>query len=408
MDQFERSKHVVFFNRVLQILPTRYSSLDSNRLTIAFFALSALDILDALHTIDNPKRIIEWIYSLQVLPDSSGHNRNRCGFRGGSCNGIITEPGDTFTAHDVEHDYGHIAMTYTGLASLLILGDDLSHVDRKACLEHVRALQLDNGSFKTTIAEGGESDMRFVYCACCISVMLNDFSAVNQDAACAFIKSSLCYDGGFGQGPDEESHGGSTFCACAALQLMGRLNQVLSVDVIEKLQYWCLHRQNLGFHGRAHKDDDSCYSFWLGATLKILDSFELIDFERNKNFVLSTQDTVVGGFGKWPQVHPDALHSYMGMCGLSLMGDFDLLPINPALNITQRAVQHMKQIHKEWEKEKLSDDNTENEESVQNINKPEPPSAFNYKTVIIAIVVGLGPAFFPWCYKMIFNRGGSS
>lgn len=37
------------------------------RLTIAFFALSGLDVLDALDVVDK-SALIEWIYSLQVLP----------------------------------------------------------------------------------------------------------------------------------------------------------------------------------------------------------------------------------------------------------------------------------------------------------------------------------------------------
>lgn len=37
------------------------------RLTIVFFALSGLDVLDALDAVDK-NVLIEWIYSLQVLP----------------------------------------------------------------------------------------------------------------------------------------------------------------------------------------------------------------------------------------------------------------------------------------------------------------------------------------------------
>lgn len=43
------------------------------------------------------------------------------------------------------YDSGHVAMTYTGLCSLLILGDDLSRVNRQACLAGLRALQLEDG-----------------------------------------------------------------------------------------------------------------------------------------------------------------------------------------------------------------------------------------------------------------------
>lgn len=55
-----------------------------------------------------------------------------------------------------------------------------------------------------------ESDMRFVFCAVAVSYILNDFSFINIDALCEFIKKSISYDGGIGQGPGLESHGKST------------------------------------------------------------------------------------------------------------------------------------------------------------------------------------------------------
>ena len=121
-------------------------------------------------------------------------------------------------------------MSYTALCCLLILGDDLSRVHRPAILSGVRRLQLPNGSFYST-TEGSENDMRFIYCAACISYILGDWSAINIDKAVEFIKSSqvsvlyhvrsdvylLCmygcilflqnYDSGIGQGPCLESHG---------------------------------------------------------------------------------------------------------------------------------------------------------------------------------------------------------
>ena len=43
------------------------------RMTIAFFAISGLDMLNSLDTIDSTKAsIVEWIYAFQVLPDVSG------------------------------------------------------------------------------------------------------------------------------------------------------------------------------------------------------------------------------------------------------------------------------------------------------------------------------------------------
>ena len=397
--EFERKKHIKFFNRILAILPNRYSMVDSNRITIAFFALSALDLLDALDTVGNRQRIIDWVYSLQVLPNKERTNQNRGGFRGGPSNGVTSPAGASTCEKEVYHDCGHIANTYTAIGLLLILGDSLNRLDKQACLAHVRALQLPNGSFKSTIC-GSESDMRFVYCACCISTMLDDFSAVDTDAACAFIKESFSYDGGFAQEPGGECHGGSTFCACASLKLMGQLDEVLPAKDVDRLQRWCLQRQRLGFHGRPHKDDDTCYSFWLGATLNIIDSFDLIDKERNKLFVLSCQDCVVGGFAKWPQVHPDAMHSYLGLCGMALMREFDLLEVHPALNITKRSVEHMEAIHKSWKAaggQLRGGSNCVGEAAAAVHNADE--NAINYRTLIIAVVVGLGPAVFRWFWR---------
>jgi len=42
-------------------------------MTIAFFAISGLDMINAVETLDKDKKeIIKWIYSLQVLPNQSG------------------------------------------------------------------------------------------------------------------------------------------------------------------------------------------------------------------------------------------------------------------------------------------------------------------------------------------------
>lgn len=54
---------------LLQVLPGRYASLDTHRMTIAFFSISALDLLGALDKANLSRTdMIEWIYSLQVLP----------------------------------------------------------------------------------------------------------------------------------------------------------------------------------------------------------------------------------------------------------------------------------------------------------------------------------------------------
>ena len=48
------------------------------------------------------------------------------------------------------YDGGHIAMTYTALLSLIILGDDLSRVNKRAVLTGLRKLQLPDGRYVFT------------------------------------------------------------------------------------------------------------------------------------------------------------------------------------------------------------------------------------------------------------------
>lgn len=238
-------------------------------------------------------------------------------------------------------------MTYTGLASLIILGDDLSRVNRMAMIEGVKALQQPDGSFCPLI-DGSENDMRFVYCAACICYILQDWSAMDIQKVIEYIQKSVTYEGGIAQGPGLEAHGGPTFCAVAALSLMGKLSVALTSNQLSNLRRWCLFRQDGGFQGRPNKPTDTCYSFWIGATLKLLDFYNFVNEEENTRFILSTQDPITGGMAKWPDTIPDPLHTYMGISGLSLMNMEGTIPVYPALNISLRATRHLYSLHQQW------------------------------------------------------------
>ncbi|KAJ8672847.1 hypothetical protein QAD02_004107 [Eretmocerus hayati] len=331
-----KKKHARYFRIILQVMPNECP--DAMRNTFAFFAISGLDLLGALdeYSSEEKQTAINWIYRLQV--EGSGP---RSGFESST---MI--PKDTVTRYHC----GHLAMTYTALASLLILGDNLSGVDRESVIQGVKACQNSDGSFMAMVT-GCESDMRFVYCACCVSAILDDWSGVDKAKTIDYILKSISYDGGIGQGPGLESHGGSTFCAIASLFLMNEMNNVLSKKQLERLKRWCLMRHDDfvgGFQGRTNKPSDSCYSFWIGATLQLLGISELSDFEENRAFVLDTQNTIMGGFGKYDNKHPDPLHAYLGLCSLSLIGEPGLQEVYAALNISQRAYAHLQSIHKKW------------------------------------------------------------
>lgn len=328
--EFDRQRHVKYFTACLNSLPDAYNKLDTNRMTLVHFAVQALDLLGALpddytcfeeddtkHAILDKHAIIEWIYGLQ-MPD------------GGFCGGSFLGP------NHHNHSYGHIAMTYTALCTLAALGDDLSRVNRKGVLESVANLQRDDGSFQC-IAVGSEHDMRFLYCACVICHLLNDWSSLNKDKAVSYIESCIAYDGGISLLPGQEGHGGSTFCAVAALLLMDCLSDTLDKDGRrQRLIHWCTHRQVGGMQGRPNKAEDTCYSYWIGATLTLLGKNDLLDHEQLQNYVLSCQ-TKMGGFSKILGAYPDILHAFYSMSYLSLSSKdkFELKKLNCTIGIRE-------------------------------------------------------------------------
>ncbi|XP_059487036.1 geranylgeranyl transferase type-1 subunit beta [Neocloeon triangulifer] len=337
--KFTPGAHTKYFKRFLQMMPPQAQKGDSQRLMVAFFSISGLDMINSLESCNAQYRLdmIEWIYSLQIHPSDDDESWKRCGFMGSS--NLKLQSADS-----KEYQYGHIAMTYTALSSLVILGDDLSRVNRHAVIQGVRALQQPDGSFCAHL-NGSENDMRFIFCAAVICYILKDWSGMDTTLVEDFIKSSISYEGAIAQGPGLEAHGGSTYCAIAALVLMDRLC-IFSEEEIEKLRRWLLMRQMAGFQGRPNKPDDTCYSFWVGATLKLLDRYQYIDGKSNRNYILSTQHILTGGFSKWCDTSPDPLHTYFGICGLSLMNEPGLKEMNCALNMSVDAVNRLTEIQK--------------------------------------------------------------
>ncbi|CAJ0915143.1 2361_t:CDS:2, partial [Entrophospora sp. SA101] len=275
-------------------------------MSLAYFCLSGLDLLGAIDieiSKEQKKDWIDWIYSQQILPnlEKPEINEKICGFRGSPFSGTKYDPNGSRNSK-LPFDAANLAMTYTALCSLLTLGDDLACVDKTAIINSLKYLQNDNGSFTQTY-QGMESDMRFVYCAVAISSILNDFSGINILKIVDYIKNSQSYDYGIGQGPGFESHGGSTYCAIAALSILDKIDEgLLSKD---ETIFWLLSRQeNNGFQGRANKPEDTCYSFWIGASLKILKAFDFVDYKRNR---------------------------------LSLMNEDGLSSLDPELNISSRS-----------------------------------------------------------------------
>jgi geranylgeranyl transferase type-1 subunit beta len=334
--QFAWAKHRRYFRAHLQVLPEPYKAMDTSRMTLAYFAIAGLDLCGGG---EGPEALaqaaagagpgpgsaadddaaekgaqwramaVRWVYSM-LLADGSG-------FRGSDFLGAPPPPPPV--------DRAHVTMTYTALATLLILGDDLAGVHPAAVAAELRALQRPDGSF-VAMRRGDESDVRFVYCACAVSYMLRDWSGVDRARAVAYLRSCRAFDGSFGQEPRSEGQAGSTYCALAALHLLGALDEVVDADWRAALLQWLVSRQVSGFQGRCNKLPDTCYSFWVGASLRILGADHLINAPLSRSFTLRCEYQH-GGFSKNEESPPDLPHSYMSIAGIVLTGgDGPLVP----------------------------------------------------------------------------------
>ncbi|KJE91609.1 geranylgeranyltransferase beta subunit [Capsaspora owczarzaki ATCC 30864] len=327
-ETFIRQRHAKYFAMCLKVLPRSMATLDTQRMTLVYFAVSGLDLLNSLALIESRRAaIIDWVYAMQVLPDKDnpGLNAQACGFRPGSSVGAPYNPKCEAQAC-LKHDSGHLAMSFTALSVLAVLGDDFSRVNRQAIVQSMRALQSDSGEFFAT-ADKNESDVRFLYCACVVSHLIKDWSGVNKATAVAYIKSRQTYDGSFAAAPGLEGHAGYTFLCVASLYLMDQLDEVYTKVEQDRIIRWCIMRQQTGFTGRPGKLVDSCYSFWVGGTLKILGAYDLVDRTCLRGFLLSTQSTTTGGLAKSPDT-------------LAGVGEPDVLPLDAAINMSERASQH--------------------------------------------------------------------
>ena len=67
--QLVKSKHTKYLSRMLKVLPECLSSMETTRMTLVYFCISALDVLEEIDKVLSPEdkaSTIKWIYSLQV------------------------------------------------------------------------------------------------------------------------------------------------------------------------------------------------------------------------------------------------------------------------------------------------------------------------------------------------------
>jgi geranylgeranyl transferase type-1 subunit beta len=195
--------------------------------------------------------------------------------------------------------------------------------------------------------------------------LLDDWGGIDKAKAIQYIRNCRSFDGGFSLIPGQEGHGGSTFCAVASLTLMGEMDSMFgsegNVSSLSSwrgdLIRWCVSRQVKGLQGRPNKHEDTCYSYWIGGTLRLLDCDHLLNRNLLDDFVLECQ-TDLGGFSKLNGgYHPDLLHSFYSLAWLSLScdrfedqsvedrsDDLNLKPFECALGICRERLKAIKSL----------------------------------------------------------------
>ena len=169
---FLKDRHIRYWLRCAKtFLPDQYTPNDSSRVTLAFFIVCALDLLDVLESKTSQEERqtwVDWLYHCQV-PEG--------GFRGftGTMYGM-----ELRTTENRHWDPANLPATFFAILSLVVLGDDLSRVKREETLEWLPNLQRPNGSFGETLGEDGRieggNDLRFCCCAAGIRYVLGGTS----------------------------------------------------------------------------------------------------------------------------------------------------------------------------------------------------------------------------------------
>jgi protein farnesyltransferase subunit beta len=238
-----RSKHVQFLSSNLDRLPAGFVSIDSSRPWVIYWIVHSLYLLGKELSQGHKRRIISTLKHIQ----------NPAGGYGGGPRQISQG-----------------APNYAAVLSLCSIGSDeaFQSINRKTMYSWFLSLKQPNGGF--SIHNDGETDSRSTYTIICIAKLLNILTPQLVQGTADFTLSCQTYEGGFGGEPFNEAHGGYNFCAMATLLILNDFSRCNLVN----LENWLLNRQMKlegGFQGRTNKLVDSCYSFWQGGALAILE-----------------------------------------------------------------------------------------------------------------------------------------
>lgn len=291
-------RHLSYIEKYLnKPLPGPFYVLDSNHSWMIYWLLNAHSVLSG--------------------EDVSAEMRTRAS---ASLRPLIIDNGKGGIAGGPNGQIGHVALTYAAVLALALIEDydTLSEI-RENLYGWLLSLKHHDGSFAMHL--GGERDTRSTYCVLLVASLLDITTPQLVENSQRWILSCQTFEGGFAGVPNAEAHGGYTFCALASLFLLGDIG-TLDVDLLAS---WLAARQlqvEGGFSGRTNKLVDACYSFWVGASLCLVeclcDQIDLFNRDSLRSYILNCCQEESGGLRDKIGKSPDFYHTNYTLCGLSL------------------------------------------------------------------------------------------
>ena len=78
---FNMDAHTIFLNSFIKNVPSQYASLESTRMTLLFFVLGGLDIIDQFSESKEKSALFQWIDAQQIKPDPTRRRRGKSNFQ---------------------------------------------------------------------------------------------------------------------------------------------------------------------------------------------------------------------------------------------------------------------------------------------------------------------------------------
>lgn len=220
-------------------------------------------------------------------------------------------------------DNGHLVSNYSAVMTIALIGTEEAYklVDRQKIYKFLLGLKVKNGSFRTT--KGMEYDIRATFTALLIAYSFNMLTPELTKGVEEYVLSCRNYDGGYSPKPGLEPHGGYVHCAVGIMNIIGKLD-LLDLDSL--IKWICLKQMefNGGFQGRVNKLVDSCYSWWIGSSGKIIsDHLGIEPFWNTQamtDYLIKSSQSSNGGFCDHRPSYPDPFHTFYGLAGLCVSG----------------------------------------------------------------------------------------